>query len=772
MKKLTYPLFVAMGLSLAASCALDRLEEPADTGRHGQHVILTATAASSGPETRATLLGDGLDLYWSPNDQIRVWAPGDDEWGSTFSSENTEPAQVAEFEYWTENSFSTAGQKWAVYPVPEDWDGVQFHDGKITTTMPSVQTAAAGTFDPKALLAVAGFTGYEMHFSHVCGGLKFSVSREGIREVVLRSVDHLPLAGTVTVQMDAEGHPRVVAVTDSKDAIHLTAPFGESFQPGKWYYMTCLPAVLEHGFTLSFQTDTERGVLSRTEAVEVKRAVWGKLENADAGVTFAPATEPLSNQVWYRKPDNSQLELDYVDDYFWGANYVSQIDRGGGEYALVFDGPVTKVPGSAFSYKGLASFRLPDTVRLIEYFAFAENPDLTQVYLPDGVKSIGAQAFASCPALNSVYIPESVEIVEQGAFMYCYALDQFSGPLASPDGHSLINRNGELMTFVWSGTSPFTYVVPDGVTRLGDHAFQYHGNMTEITLPASLTELGFEVFYMCFGLQYFHGPYASPDGRLLIMDGEIMASAMNGVTNLVIPDNLVKSIAPRAFMNWDGIKTLTIGEGVTSIGEEAFEYCEALEEVTLPQSLTEMGPGVFRGCAAIKSFSGKFATGNHLFLIKDNVLLASAAAKVTDADLLPDTLTEIGPYAFYWAQGISSYPIPASVTKIGECAFSYSNLSSIDLSHVKVIDHYAFNESKLGSLVLPACTSFVGCGIISGCSSITEVTIYAETPPETNYNDPFQYSNVAKIYVPAGSVNAYKEAPGWYYYADLIVAIP
>ena len=187
-----------------------------------------------------------------------------------------------------------------------------------------------------------------------------------------------------------------------------------------------------------------------------------------------------------------------------------------------------------------------------------------------------------------------------------------------------------------------------------------------------------------------------------------------------------------------------------------------------------MGDHVFMGSNAIESFSGKFATEDQHYLVDgDGVLLAVAKATASDWDVLPNTVKVISSYAFENAQGIGFYSLPDSVVEIGENAFANSVLCDIYLPEgLEYIGSSAFHSSDLGELFLPASLTGIGYGIVWNCNDLSEVTVFAETPPDTDWNDPFNNSNLTAIYVPAGSVAAYKAAPGWSIYADIIVAIP
>ena len=95
--------------------------------------------------------------------------------------------------------------------------------------------------------------------------------------------------------------------------------------------------------------------------------------------------------------------------------------------------------------------------------------------------------------------------------------------------------------------------------------------MTSLTIPSSVTSIGWCTFYGCSGL-----------------------------TSLTIPSS-VTSIDNSAFSGCSGLTSLTIPSSVTSIGESAFEGCSGLTSLTIPSSVTSIGRAAFAGCSGLTS---------------------------------------------------------------------------------------------------------------------------------------------------------------------------
>ena len=280
---------------------------------------------------------------------------------------------------------------------------------------------------------------------------------------------------------------------------------------------------------------------------------------------------------------------------------------------------------------------------------------------------------------------------------------------------------------------------------IGALAFANIGNLTSITIPDSVTEIGYEAFVGCTSLTSFYGKYASEDGRCLIIDGVLNSFAPAGLTEYTFPDS-VTSIGVSAFFGCSSLTSITIPDSVTWIGDGTFAYCTSLTSVTIPDSVTEIGWSAFEGCYSLSSIT------------------------------IPDGVTSIGGFAFYDCYSLTSVTIGNGVTEIGEDAFSgCTSLTSVTIGNgVTEIGYQAFSRcSSLTSVTIPDSVTEIGQEAFYECESLASVYCKATTPPSAVFwsDDWCAFDNNAserKIYVPTESVDAYKAADYWSDYADYI----
>ena len=147
------------------------------------------------------------------------------------------------------------------------------------------------------------------------------------------------------------------------------------------------------------------------------------------------------------------------------------------------------------------------------------------------------------------------------------------------------------------------------VVKIGNGAFM-RSEVTSVTIPDSVIEMGSNVFYSCIEL-----------------------------TSINIP-NGVKEIGAMAFDSCAALKSIKIPDSVTTIGKHAFSGCALLTSIEIPSSVTRIGDRAFYSCTGLTSV------------------------------IIQNGVEEVGVMTFWNCPGITSIEIPDSVTKIERGAFS------------------------------------------------------------------------------------------------------
>jgi hypothetical protein len=164
---------------------------------------------------------------------------------------------------------------------------------------------------------------------------------------------------------------------------------------------------------------------------------------------------------------------------------------------------------------------------------------------------------------------------------------------------------------LWSVT------IPSSVTSIGDKAFIDCSSLTSVTIPSSVTSIGERAFGGCTGLKdialedgtatlsFSGGAFAGCPVESVYLGRDIpyysSGSPFSGNTTLrsLTVGNSVTSIGYSAFYNCSGLTKLTIGNSVTSIGEWAFYNCSGLTKLIIPNSVTSIGNDAFRKCTGL-----------------------------------------------------------------------------------------------------------------------------------------------------------------------------
>ena len=384
-----------------------------------------------------------------------------------------------------------------------------------------------------------------------------------------------------------------------------------------------------------------------------------------------------------------------------------------------------------YAFDGCSSLRkvtLGDGVTSIGNYAFINCESLTSINIPSGVTSIGSRAFSNCEGLTSLSLPGSVTSIGDSAFSGCSGLTSIN----IPSGVTSI----EMQAF--SGCTALTTInISNGVTSIGRSAFYNCKSLTSIKIPDSVTDIGEWAFYGCTAVTSLTvGSGLSEDTpieSILPSRGKLEILTMNS-----------GYIGDEAFKNHANLRSVTLGEGVSSLGSDAFMGCTSLTSISIPGSVGRIGDEAFRGCTGLTRVTmgeGVMGIGDGAFRACNNLASVNIPSSVTSIGsgafwdcssltsvTIPAGITRIDGFTFSGCSSLTSVNIPASVTEIGGYAFKgCESLVVINIpGGVTSIGEVAFEDcSSLKRVIIPSGVKTISGSLFSGCSSLTSVNIPA-----------------------------------------------
>ena len=152
-----------------------------------------------------------------------------------------------------------------------------------------------------------------------------------------------------------------------------------------------------------------------------------------------------------------------------------------------------------------------------------------------------------------------------------------------------------LSTFIKSNSITDVVILADGVTSIGDNAFDGCSSLKSINLPEEVTSIGESAFYGCISLTNI----SLPDGVTSIGDN---AFAQCALISIILPEKLT-SIGMATFADCGGLTSINLPKGVTSIEDGAFRGCTSLISISLPDGVTRIGDWAFESCSNLEEIS-------------------------------------------------------------------------------------------------------------------------------------------------------------------------
>ncbi len=233
-----------------------------------------------------------------------------------------------------------------------------------------------------------------------------------------------------------------------------------------------------------------------------------------------------------------------------------------------------------------------------------------------------------------------------------------------------------------------------------------------------------------------------PDGIEIIAEEAFADNSY--VKKLKLPSSL-EQINYAAFSNCSSLSEVSVPDSVTNIGTAAFTNCSALKSFSLGANTKDLGTGVFVGCSALSSITGNdyftFSNGvlyddefKVIYQVLENAKICKDASSNNYVTMtsynMPDTVTDIKPYAFYGCKNITDITFSNNLSEIPAYSFSYCNgLNTLKIPYsVNSIDVKAFQYCvNLEDVEIPVSVSFIHKTAFDGCSKLNIIS------PEDSY---------------------------------------
>lgn len=446
----------------------------------------------------------------------------------------------------------------------------------------------------------------------------------------------------------------------------------------------------------------------------------------------------------------------------------------------------------AFGSCPVGELDLPNTMTKIGGGAFSGFDRLVELNLPDSIVSIGTRAFYKCSSLRSVKLPAHLKVISELMFGYCESMEHVQMP----------QDLEEIERYAFSDCSNLKSVsLPDSTKKVAEDAFESE-EFDEGGLHYFITNYITNVNDCTVSAKEWDGELDIPssishEGRTFVVNS-LDFSGCKGLKSVRIPDTF-STISDGAFAGCQKLRSIEIPSSVTTIGAEAFKGCEALKSIELPDAVTEIAESLFEGCWRLRKVRfgsnvtviGESAFKNCEFLqhlpLPDSVRRIKRSAFEDCKNLVdlgqPSSLEFVGLYALdntamkrmpdgpiYIGNALCGYSgnmpdhacleVREGTTIVAEAALrERGHLESVIFPEsLKFIGYEAFNDCKiLKNIHFPKSLKFIEDGAFDW-SAITEVEVPWENPIEVGYR-PFPERTL--VYVPIGSLAAYKEAKHW-----------
>ena len=229
---------------------------------------------------------------------------------------------------------------------------------------------------------------------------------------------------------------------------------------------------------------------------------------------------------------------------------------------------------------------LPNSLKSIGKSAFAGCRNLESIVIPESVETLDDNAFKDCSKLDSVTMPSSISN---------FGLDVFTNtPYMKKEFGEFVIIGGLLSKYLGNDKD---VMIPDSVTTIGENAFAEALHVESITIPSSVKTIAKKIV----GTVYTWGDNPKPQLKKIIFgDGvtSIGDEAFESCEQLseVVFGTALSHIGQKAFSGCSKLKEIDLSNTqVREVSQEAFNGCYNVKTLKLPKDIEVIGRSAFAG---------------------------------------------------------------------------------------------------------------------------------------------------------------------------------
>jgi len=377
----------------------------------------------------------------------------------------------------------------------------------------------------------------------------------------------------------------------------------------------------------------------------------------------------------------------------------------------------------------LPTLTIPASVRLIESYALYLSTYTTYAMylLPKVPPVVQSNAFYTNPMSLSfrLYVLPGVSEAYMNAEFWMIFRNQ------TVEQDQFVINDGVLVEYLGSGG---IVEIPSNVVSIGNDVFKDNWEITSVSIPSSVTSIGDRAFMNAKNLTKLEMRGKVPP--------QVGIDTFAGVTlkHISIPlgtldsyrtvwskyEDILEELETFHIVNqvlvayYGDEEVVTIPDGVNSISSTAFNDNTVVREIFFPLGLTRIEDNAFTGCLNLETVH------------------------------LPESLTYIGANAFYGCLALGDIVLGSQVNQIGKQAFSYSGLTSIDMSvtSLSMIEEKTFEYCRrLVEVVLPKSLTTIKQNAFYESNALEKVN-FEETSLVTIQSNAFNHCNLLVITFP------------------------